>query len=359
MSSVYLPQKKTVFTCIFPLVLIILIYILYSLPSPPGFLDSTYRAYLEIPQYFANALFRAFNAHVRLENLQFIFTDHSQYVEARSTLISNWTAFLLYRNWNALIAVLIWGTMSHILKKLRFTLYLLLNNFLSASSDLFLTGFAGPFLYEIRPAFYLSITQAGTVFFFILLSAWMLRSWNDIIETLHSLKIKLQLSRKKIIELLILGFTALLLRSFIISFFAFKPYVNFLLVATQKIIMPFGFEGYIENDMLIGGSGSLIVSKHCLGFLTMFVFFSGVYLTRSSNLKISWAYIGAGLVFLLFLNIIRLVLLFIVVQRENGLEIALDHHDIYNAVIYAFVFILWVVWIEWGRNFGKKAVSEV
>jgi hypothetical protein len=56
---------------------------------------------------------------------------------------------------------------------------------------------------------------------------------------------------------------------------------------------------------------------------------------------------------------IRLVLLFILVQGEDGLEVANYHHDIYNIIVYAIIFVLWVVWFEVFVGKEKKVTDTI
>jgi exosortase/archaeosortase family protein len=77
----------------------------------------------------------------------------------------------------------------------------------------------------------------------------------------------------------------------------------------------------------------------------MFVFASFVYLT-GDKIKAKWKFIIGGLIFLHVVNIIRLTALFMYVQNNSDLQMAMDHHQIYNIVFYSIIFVLWIIWIE-------------
>jgi len=92
--------------------------------------------------------------------------------------------------------------------------------------------------------------------------------------------------------------------------------------------------------------------KSCLGLNTMLLFASLVFITGENSLK-SWIYILSGLVILNITNIMRLVLLFMHIQKHGTYVGLVDYHDLYDYVIYGIVFILWVIWFEKFSHFRK------
>ena len=68
----------------------------------------------------------------------------------------------------------------------------------------------------------------------------------------------------------------------------------------------------------------------------MFQFAALVYLT-GNNGRTMWLYIIFGLIALNILNIIRLAVLFITVQKYEIVESGFDHHDLYNIIIYIII----------------------
>ncbi|MFN8239983.1 MAG: hypothetical protein U0X39_04430 [Bacteroidales bacterium] len=46
------------------------------------------------------------------------------------------------------------------------------------------------------------------------------------------------------------------------------------------------------------------------------------------------------------MNILRFVFLFIHIQKHGDYKLAISVHDMYNYITYTFVFILWIIWIE-------------
>ena len=343
-------RKKAVKYIIFITGFLSIIYIVLRLtvfetdPVVP-LLSRIYRYYLYLPENLTNLIFRAGKGGVLIRDHTFIFEIQTGYQDAYAEFLSNWPRYLLYRTWSLLILVIIWGTITSTRKKLIFSMVFILAHIIAVISGLYLLGVTGPAVYEFKPKFFLSPTLIGTLIMYILLATWLLTSKDEILFTIQKSGIKIKLADRKMYEILGLFLFFLALRSFIIPFFEFKPYVNFLLETTRSITVRFGQDGIISGDQLIGENGTLAVSKHCLGFMSMFLFASMVYLTRISN-KQTWIYIITGLIFLLILNITRLILLFIMVQGEDGVARATYHHEIYNMVIYVIIFVMWIVWFE-------------
>lgn len=342
------PFKYFLFVAVFScLVYIVLRLTVYS--SDPLFplLNSLLRTYLYVPEWIANLVFKSGNAGVIIKDQEFIFESKAAYHIAYSGYIENWPRYLLIKKLSALLLVLIWATISPIRKKIRYSLVFIITHMVSVAGGLYSLGVIYPRIIDDQTDFFLSPNLTGTLAMFILLVIWVMLNKKEIRNTLQKLVFNISLSDRKINEIIVLLFFLLLLSHYFIPFHDYKLYVHFLLEITRRIASIFSYDGYIDGDQLIGENGALALAKHCLGFTTMYVFASLVYLTRpAENRRRTWWYIIMGLIFLFVLNLVRLILVFIVAQGENGFERAEKHHEIYNVVIYVFIFALWVVWYE-------------
>lgn len=348
--------NKTVRYILIIAAFLILVYIVLRLtvfPSDPviPLLNSLYKIYLLVPEAIANLLFKAADAGVAIRDHQLIFENTKAYHTIYSKFIENWPVYLLHKTWSTLIMVLVWITLSPVRKKLLFTLFFIITHLISVVGGLYLMGAILPGIIDEQTGYTLSPTSFGNLLLFVFLLAWVMFHKREIINTLHKLRINITLTDKKLNEIIVLLFFLFVLRDYLIPYLAFKPYVHFLLETTRRIVSIFNFTGYISGDQLIGQYGALALSKHCLGFMTMYIFTALVYLTRpKDHQKATWLFIASGLVFLMILNIVRLVVLFIIAQGENGIQRAESHHEIYNAIIYIFIFVMWVIWFELVRR---------
>jgi len=98
--------------------------------------------------------------------------------------------------------------------------------------------------------------------------------------------------------------------------------------------------------MLVGDKGYVYITEGCLGFTTMFIFASFIYLTGKFKEIKMWIYMLAGLIIINIANIMRLVLIFLKLQNTGSIDKARDLHDLLNFLIYLLVFVLWIIWIE-------------
>lgn len=311
------------------------------------FLNNMYYKYLLIPESIANYLFGLFEAKVQISNHRLIFENQAAYHIAYEKFLSNWSEYLSYKKWVALMLLLIWCKYSSFRKKALFSVLLAFTHLMSVIGGLLLLGIIGPRNIDEHTEFFLSPTLSGTFFFYIFILIWVLYSKNDIRRTISKIGLNLTISDRKLKEFLVLFFLFLVLKNYLIPFFAFKPYVLFLLEVSKYFAGLFGHEGYIIGDQLVGATGALALSKHCLGFMTMYIFASLIYLTRPDNKRlVTIKFITIGTVVIFIANLLRLILVFVVAQGENGYSKANLHHEIYNIAIYILIFLLWVLWFE-------------
>ena len=314
----------------------------------------TLNPYLALAEMLANGVIKLLVKGVDIQNHKIFFTTYLEYFHKNKIIIENWTEYLLYLKWSAFLLLSFWGVQSPLQKKIRYTFIFILTHFFSVVSGLVILAGIGPLLVNTESLSELRPHTIGSIAMTTLLVVWVKYSISEIEQTLIKIKIKLKLPEKKINEILIVFFIYILLGNFFIPYINYYSYIDFLLRATKSIVNFIGYQAEINGPYISGpNGGTLFMAKWCLGFITMFVFSSMVYLTRKNN-KVYWKYILVGLIILHILNIIRLSLLFIFVQYHNDTELIMDHHDMYNIVVYLFIFLLWIIWFEKFNKIKKK-----
>jgi exosortase/archaeosortase family protein len=143
---------------------------------------------------------------------------------------------------------------------------------------------------------------------------------------------------------------------FSLGYFDFSLYTDFLLKSSKGILGLLGYDAVMEPSLLIGKNGTIFIENGCMGFKTMFLFAALVYLTGNKH-KRGWDHIIFGLLILNFLNILRIVLLFIHIQKHGDYVLATDHHELYKYIFYFIVFVLWVIWFE--RLMDLKTIKSI
>lgn len=127
-------------------------------------------------------------------------------------------------------------------------------------------------------------------------------------------------------------------------------YFYHILLVVLNTVSAFGLEllGYevVNNyrSVAILGSYGVVIGNHCVGFGLTFGFVSLIIAYPGPWRKKLW-FIPLGAALIMLSNIIRVMSLVISTYKKGGF-VDLNQHDFFNYVIYALIFVLWVVWIR-------------
>lgn len=117
-----------------------------------------------------------------------------------------------------------------------------------------------------------------------------------------------------------------------------------LLAISTNLLNLMGFTT-IHDDyiMLVAGHGSIQVVYKCLG-LGVMSFFAAFVIAYPKSVKAKIVFIIAGILVLQFLNVIRFMLLAVFWTKTGSTT--LDHHSIFNFVIYLIVAAALYFWVN-------------
>lgn len=316
--------------------------------------QSLFGTYLLLAENIANYFIHLLIDGVWIQNHEFIFTGYQDYYQRNYQIINNWTSYLLFLKWSAILLTSIWLVKSKTRKKIIYSIAFVLTHFISVVSSLVMIGGIGPLIIAPGSLQELKPHSIGAILMFLFFVIWIKNSKKEIQDSMKSIRLSISLSARKINEILIVFFLYQLLKNIFVPYFNFYFYVNFLLKATQSLASVFGFSSTIDGKYITGYNGGVLyMEKWCLGFITMFVFSAMIYLTRIKN-KVALIYISIGIIFLHIVNIVRLFFLFLFVQHNDDSQLIMDHHNMYNLVVYIFIFILWVIWFEKFTTMRKR-----
>ncbi len=127
-------------------------------------------------------------------------------------------------------------------------------------------------------------------------------------------------------------------------------YINwwrtFTIESTSTVLRLFDYKVYTDKYqlMVLGRHGFNMVYS-CLGYGIMSVFAAFV-LTFPGKIKARYGFLFLGLFFIQLINTIRLVLLSLYWNKRPA-YIKIDHHDLFNIVIYLLLIILVYVWLKY------------
>lgn len=279
-----------------------------------------------------------------------VFHDHLLELTIQPTM-AMYVPEVRYKTVAFAILLIIWLTKSPILKRILFSGILLLVHFTAVT------------LYN---AFGLSLTPLSdynlvysvpdTIAFltlFTCLVIWYYNNRESIRNSITKNRFAPKSIDKRTITLIIIIYSFIVLNGFVFSYFSFSPWIHFLFSSAHKLLEWFGVDSVVYKAYLIGDNGSIYMAKHCLGFNTMLLFVSGVYLTGKNNRE-RWIFIASGLIILNLANILRFVFLFIHLQKYGDYTLSMDLHDVYNYILYSIVFMLWIFWFEKYSDLKQK-----
>jgi exosortase/archaeosortase family protein len=120
---------------------------------------------------------------------------------------------------------------------------------------------------------------------------------------------------------------------------------HLLLSASRQVISWCGFTA-ITNDLelLVAGRGTIRVVYSCLG-LGVMSFFAAFVIAYPKKLKAKLIFLLLGMLSIQLLNMLRFVLLAIFWDKKNG-GLIMDHHTIFNIIIYVIIAISIYFWIR-------------
>jgi exosortase/archaeosortase family protein len=309
--------------------------------------------YLQVTAAIADFIIHSVSEEVHIENMKIVSTSDLEYFTHFSELIRDWPYHLLFLRWSSILTFAIWTIRSSIRKKVIWTMGMVPIHLFGVVAGLLTLSIINPYIYNAENQTYIIHSVFGSFFFFAYFLWWFSRNKNEINQVLNNSRVKKYTSLFKTREVLWAIFFLFILKYLIVPAFSFSPYIHFLLIITSKIALWFGYPSTIDGHYLVGVSGNLFIAKWCLGFITMYVFSSVVFLTRKTNLS-AWIYILTGIFLFHLLNIVRLVILFLYMQKHSDIHLFMDHHDLYNIIIYLLIFALWILWFERYSIIGTK-----
>ena len=258
--------------------------------------------------------------------------------------LSGFVTETLFKKWDVGLIFFFWITRASLRRKFLWTFILILVSFLLVSLHNAIGAYSLIQGFNTDRFYALSLTLG--IFMMITIGyLWYSRNRENILNGWVAKKIGSDFLRGKMPLIIIVIYLYVFLRSFILPVFEFEPWISFLFNTSAKILRSLGYWVKVEPFYLIGKNGTIYMSKGCLGFKTMLLFASVVYITGKSYKK-RFFYIAGGLLFLNIVNIIRFVLLFIHIQKNGGYQLAIDLHEMYKYITYSIVFIMWVIWFE-------------
>jgi exosortase/archaeosortase family protein len=308
---------------------------LFLYPPINVFLWNLINEYLLLLERIADRLLYLLGSEVSiLENQVYLETGLIGKIDS-GYLLKKWTLFLL---------IVCWITPTKVRGKLVFTGLIILSNFIGSLSHISLSAH----LLSLDIDSHSTTLLGRTPYAFLMLTLFITWIWNNRKSIMHTRlvkKLNLEFLERILPEIFIIMFLFTLLSNFLLGFFQYSVWIDFMFNISAWILNILDYPAWVESHLLKGENGSIYMAKGCLGFNTMLLFASIVYITGKHK-SIKWLFIVSGLILLNITNITRFVLLFIHIQNHGGYVLKMDVHAMYNYIIYVIVFLFWIIWFE-------------
>lgn len=119
-----------------------------------------------------------------------------------------------------------------------------------------------------------------------------------------------------------------------------------LLFSAKEVCSLFGYEtAFIGEFTLRVGNRAIRLVYSCLGFGVMSFYAAYVLAWPSGSFLQKWVPLFSGLAFIVFLNVMRLALLPIIhIEYPSTRKFPIDHHDIFNVILYLVIAVMLISW---------------
>ncbi len=302
--------------------------------------DPVFPLIMRVISYYQTLTENVSNLILRWSGSSFRISDHISFEGGVPVIPID--SGLLLKKWFLFLLLLVWITPIPAKKRVLLSVVLLALNFIFVSVDIAL--FASISDPDLTSSMKVSRTPGvlAMVTFFVL---FVMAHKSVLLKRISTKHLDIAYVGSMLDGLFVVMYIYVILGNFILGAFDFKLWVNFLFGSTQSLLDLLNTDSLQDGNLLIGENANLYMGKACLGMNTILLFSAVVYLTGRGH-RYRWLFIAGGVVLINLMNILRLTLLFIYVQHHGGYDLTIDVHDMYDYVIYAFIFILWLVWFE-------------
>lgn len=107
-----------------------------------------------------------------------------------------------------------------------------------------------------------------------------------------------------------------------------------------------------RNRIGIEGSLGVFIGEPCDGFI-LFALFLAFIVAYPGALKHKIWFIPLGILLIHLINALRVIAL-VLIMRKHPQWLSFNHDYTFTIIVYAFVFLLWWVWINKFSSSGKK-----
>lgn len=122
-----------------------------------------------------------------------------------------------------------------------------------------------------------------------------------------------------------------------------------LVSVSGDVLSACGFKVFVQDRVIgLAGMSGIIIITPCDGMEAMGLFLGFIH-AFPGNTRKRWLFSLVGLLVIYMTNIARIVAL-VLTQKYWPDLFDFTHHYSTTAIFYVIVFLLWVIWAQWGMN---------
>ena len=148
--------------------------------------------------------------------------------------------------------------------------------------------------------------------------------------------------------------------AFVHNYLDYINWFRFALLHTSKMVLTFlGYDVFVENIYIIRmryGLGVRVVYS-CIGFGVMSFWIAFVFANSGSWIK-KTKWILGGLLIIWCINVARIILLLVAINKNWKTFFSIDHHTLFNIATYTAIFIMIYFFSKSDKGL-RKETSEI
>lgn len=176
-----------------------------------------------------------------------------------------------------------------------------------------------------------------------------------------------RLKQNSFVRFIVLGaFLHLLLfltHRFVIRRYTFydQKFIGTIINSAEYLVKLLGYKTFTvlqdRDYQVVGidGSGGVWVGSNC-NAITLFSLFSVFIIAYPGNVKNKLWFIPLGIIFIHFLNILRVTALVLIAYYSPS-SLNFNHTYTFTFIVYALIFLLWVIWVN--KYSSKKENTQI
>jgi len=160
-----------------------------------------------------------------------------------------------------------------------------------------------------------------------------------------------------------LYFLVYLIYQFVVRRYTYydQAFIGWIIQSVDVVLNMFGYKTFKvlqDRDVQvigIDGSGGVWVGSNC-NAITLFALFSVFIIAYPGEHRHKWWFLTSGIISIHILNIVRVTALAIIANHSPA-SLDFNHTYTFTFIVYAYIFLLWMIWVNRFASANKHEQS--